>query len=152
MCIAVPTHFTLLTTLVCQQNIDTFRYPAINTTALTSYVAAGLARDIPRTDNTGFTFEASWGTKKMNAYLRECLPIAFRYLGTINPHVLTIGDEPDDSGITRFEYSWPYILVKKTRMRYEILDNTHPTGADFIAFLPGDTHTSFRSRTMFLSE
>jgi len=118
---------------------------------LLPWFAAGLAVEANLDDDSGIIFQLNWGTKEINDFLRTRFPQLFEYLGTINPHVLTIEGEPDDVGKKRIDYSWPYILLKKDRKQYEAVDNTHPTAATFRNNLSGDgAHSSFRAKAIFL--
>ena len=92
-----------------------------------------------------------WGTKQFNHFLRTLFPTLFRYLGTFNRHVLQVKNEPDDTGIKRIDYSWPYILLQKDRKKYVAVDHMHPTGSSYRDNLSGgSTHASFRGKAIFL--
>jgi hypothetical protein len=92
-----------------------------------------------------------WGTKEFNGFLRTLFPRLFEFLGTINTHVLSISSEPDDVGPKRIGYSWPYVLLRKDRKKYEPVDFTHPTASTYRDNLSGDgTHSSFRGKAIFL--
>lgn len=134
------------------QNLNRFRFPAINSASLTPWISAGLAVEADAgEDSAGIVFQLDWGTKEFNAFLRTLFPQLFRYLGTVDPHILTIGQEPDNVGKKRIDYSWPYVLLKKVRKQYEAVDNTHPTAITFRDNLSGgDSHTSFRGKGIFL--
>lgn len=92
-----------------------------------------------------------WGTKEFNGFLRTLFPTLFQYLGTINPHVMSIGSQPDNVGPKRIQYSWPYILLQKDRKKYEAVDCTHPTASIYRDNLSGDgAHSSFRGKAIYL--
>jgi hypothetical protein len=132
--------------------LNRFRFPAIRSESLAPWVSAGLAVEAASDDDSGIVFQAHWGTKEFNAFLRNLFPQLFKYLGTfVNPHALEVEQEPDNVGKKRIDYFWPYVLLKKDRKRYEPIDNTHPTATTFHDNLSGDTkHSSFRGKGIFL--
>jgi hypothetical protein len=131
--------------------LDRFRFPAINSASLATWVSAGLAVEADPDSESGIVFHPGWGTKEFNNFLRNHFPAVFRHLGTFNQHVLQVKGEPDDFGIKRIEYSWPYILLRKDRKKYVAVDNTHPTGSVYRDNLSGGgTHASFRGKAIFL--
>jgi hypothetical protein len=69
----------------------------------------------------------------------------------MTPGFKAIPNEPDGVGIRRVEYTLPYILVKKDRMKYEIIDNAHPTAEVYDKMLSGGKagKPGFRARTLF---
>ena len=92
-----------------------------------------------------------WGTKEFNHFLRTLFPGLFRYLGTLNQHVQLIKNEADDTGVKRINYTWPYILLRKDRKKYEAVDHTHPSGSVYRDNLSGGSaHASFRGKAIFL--
>ena len=59
--------------------------------------------------------------------------------------------ESDDVGLKRIHYSWPYVLLKKDRKKYEAVDCTHPTASVYQDNLSGDsTHSSFRGKAIYI--
>jgi hypothetical protein len=118
---------------------------------LAPWVSAGLAVEANPDDDSGIIFQLDWGTKEFNAFLRTLFPQLFEYLGTVNTHILTVEQEPDDVGKKRIDYSWPYVLLKKDRKRYNAVDNTHPTATTFHDNLSGGRpSSSFRGKGIFL--
>jgi len=131
--------------------LNRFRFPAINSASLATWISAGLAVEANPDDDSGIVFQLDWGTKEFNAFLRRIFPQLFGYLGIVNSHVLTVEQEPDNNGRKRIDYSWPYVLLKKDRKRYEAIDNTHPIATTFRDNLSGDNaHSSFRGKGIFL--
>ena len=102
-------------------------------------------------DESGIVFQVEWGTKQFNHFLRNLFPTLFRYLGTLNRHVEHIKNEADDTGAKRINYTWPYILLRKDRKKYEAVDQTHPLGAVYCDNLSGGSaHASFCRKAIFL--
>ena len=133
------------------QNLDNFRFPTINSASLAPWVSAGLVFEATPGDDSGIVFQLGWGTKEFNGLLRTLFPALFGYLGTAYPHVLTMEGQPDDVGPKRIHYSWPYVLLKKIRKRYEAVDCTHPTVLVYRDNLSGDkTNSSFRGKALYL--
>ena len=131
--------------------MDRFRFPAINSSSLASWVSAGLVVEAPPGDESGIIFQVEWGTKQLNHFLRTLLPTLFAHLGTLNQHVEHIKDEADDTGAKRIDYTWPYVLLHKDRKRYEPVDETHPSGQVYHDNLSGTgAHGSFRGKAIFL--
>lgn len=115
------------------------------------WVAAGLVVEANPNDESGIVFQLGWGTKEFNAFLRDHFPHLFQYLGATNPEVLTMESQPDDVGPKRIHYSWPYVLLRKDRKKYETVDSTHPTALIYRDNLSGDgTHSSFRGKAIYL--
>ena len=149
MYVTICRHLPALT-IPLTQNLNRFQFPAVNSASLCPWLAAGLAIEANADDDSGIVFRLGWGTKEFNAFLRTRFPQLFEHLGTVNPHILTIEEEPDNVGKKRIDYSWPYILLKKDRKRYEAVDNTHPTAETFRDNLSGDgAHSSFRGKAIF---
>lgn len=133
------------------QNLDNFRFPTINSASLAPWVSAGLVVEANPGDDSGIVFQLGWGTKEFNGLLRTLFPALFGYLATAYPHVLTMEGQPDDVGPKRIHYSWPYVLLKKIRKRYEAVDCTHPTALVYRDNLSGDkTNSSFRGKALYL--
>ena len=133
------------------QNLNGFRFPAINSASLASWVSAGLAVEANSDDDSGIIFQLDWGTKEFNGFLRTLFPTMFQYLGTVNPYVTSIKSEPDDIGPKRIHYSWPYVLLRKDRKKYEAVDCMHPTALTYQDNLSGDnSHLSFRGKAIYL--
>lgn len=99
----------------------------INSTALAPWVSAGLSIEANLDDESGIIFQLGWRMKEFNAFLQNSFPTLFQYLGAMDPKVLTIRNEPDNTGLKSFHYSWPYVLLKKDRLKYKAVDCTHPT-------------------------
>lgn len=126
-------------------------FPTINSVSLAPWALAGLAVEANPDDDSGIVFQLDWGTKEFNGFLRNHFQRLFGYLGTINPHVATLEGQPDDVGKKRIHYSWPYVLLKKNRKRYETIDITHPTALTYRDNLSGDTiNSSFRGKAIYL--
>ena len=81
--------------------------------ALAPWVAAELVVEANPDDDSGIVFQLTWGAKEFNSFLRDLFPALFMYLGQKNPKVLEIGKEPDNVGVKRINYSWPYVLLSK---------------------------------------
>jgi len=131
--------------------LNRFSFPTINSTTLSPWATAGLTVEANPEDDSGIVFQLDWGTKEFNHFLRARFQRLFEYLGTINPYVMDIEGQPDDVGPKRINYSWPYILLKKIRKRYEAVDITHPTALTYRDNMSGDTtNSSFRGKAIYL--
>lgn len=133
------------------KNLQRFQFPVLKPEVLASWVTAGLAVEANPDDESGIIFQREWGTKQFNHFLRNLFSVLFQYLGTFNQHVLQVANEPDNVGLKRIDYSWPYVLLQKDRKKYDAVDHTHPTGVIFRDNLSGrSSGASFRGKGIFL--
>ena len=115
---------------------------------LGSWIAAGLASEA-----TKFSIHLSWGTKQVNAFLRVHFPVLFGYFNTTVPRFQDIPDEPDSVGMKKLNYQLPYILLKKNRKNYSLVDESHPTAETYQEYLAGANRTAgFKAKTLYLGE
>jgi hypothetical protein len=97
------------------------------------------------------TFPLDWGTKQFNNFLRAHFPVLFAHFDLTTPGFKAIPNEPDDVGIKQVNYSLPYILLQKDRMKYPIVDEAHPTAQIYNDNIAGGKArgSGFRTRTLF---
>ena len=133
------------------QNLDRFSFPTIGSTPLAPWASAGLAVEANPNDDSGIVIQLGWGTKEFNNFLQSLFPTLFQYLGTVNPHVLTIEGRPDDVGPKKIDYSWPYNVLRKNRKKYTAVNCTHPIATTYKENMSGDSASSgFRAKALFL--
>lgn len=95
---------------------------------MTQYKAAGLSR----APTEGLMFNMKWGTKEMNHWLRGQFPRLFDHFAESFPDVMEIPNEADNSSdfpLSSFEL--PYLLLNQKSRHAQIVDVSHPTGADY---------------------
>jgi hypothetical protein len=149
VCISLLTGYRHLTSL---QNIYRFLFPTISSAALDPWVKAGLAIEADPETEEGFVFPTTWGTKQFNAFLRDHFPKLFNHFESTNPGIKTLPDEPDNIGTKKIDYTLPYILLKKDRKKYHLVDIAHPTAAQYKVHTTGERGSGgFRSKGIFLS-
>ncbi|KAF9789551.1 hypothetical protein BJ322DRAFT_1105409 [Thelephora terrestris] len=132
-----------------EQNLTRFTFPSINSTALEPWINAGLANEASK---PGFSIRLSWGTKQMNAFLRLHFPTLFGYFDATTTGFQDIPDESDSTGLKRLSYQLPYILLKKNRKNYSLVDDTHPTADSYVDSMSSGKAkgVGFKAKTLYL--
>jgi hypothetical protein len=118
---------------------------------LEPWITAGLASEATK---PGFSINLSWGTKQVNAFLRPHFPILFGHFDSTIPGFREIPDEPDSTGLKKLDYQLPYVLLKKNRKVYSLVDETHPTARTYQEYMAGEKTKSagFKAKTLYLGE
>lgn len=90
----------------------------------------------------------------MNAFLRPHFPVLFGHFDSTIPGFRDIPDEPDSAGLKKLDYQLPYVLLKKERKNYSVIDKTHPTATSYQEHLTGEKNKTagFKAKTLFLGE
>jgi hypothetical protein len=95
------------------------------------FCTAGLATD--PLSNIPLRFDNNWGSKEMNAFLREMFPRLFSHFAKTFPEILTIKAEPNNIGTLLEDIIWPYTITLKYCTKLEVFPTIkHPTGAIFL--------------------
>jgi len=90
----------------------------------------------------------------VNAYLRLQFPTLFGHFDSTIPGFQDIPDEPDSTGLKRLDYQLPYVLLKKNRKVYSLVDETHPIAMTYQEYLAGERTKSagFKAKTLYLGK
>jgi hypothetical protein len=114
-------------------------------------VKAGLAIEAEPDSDKGIVIEVGWGAKQVNAFLRNRFQQLFAFLDELNPGFNLLPNEPDGVGTPKTGYTLPYVLLRKDRKKYHLVDIAHPTAEDYKEHTANGSSTSgFRTKGIFL--
>lgn len=90
----------------------------------------------------------------MNAFLRLHFPTLFGYFDATTTGFQDIPDESDSTGLKRLSYQLPYILLKKNRKNYSLVDDTHPTADSYVDSMSSGKAkgVGFKAKTLYLGK
>lgn len=96
----------------------------------------GLGVSDQDSEGTTYMFYSMWGPTRMHDHLRKHLPKLFKYLARMDPWVLTVKAN-DDESIRKKQL--PYVLLFRKGKGLHMVENVpHPSGADYKEFKGGE--------------
>lgn len=68
------------------------------------------------------------GPAAMHTFLREQLPVVFKYLAQKNPWVMLVDADDDDTFVSK---ELPYVMLGRNGRQFSVSEVQHPTAAHY---------------------